>query len=81
MTRPKPQCLAGKLLTIRKRLGLSQSQLAKRLAPEMFYTRVSEFETGRRQPPLLVLLSYARVAGIHIDDLVDDNITELNLLQ
>jgi ribosome-binding protein aMBF1 (putative translation factor) len=70
--RPKPQRLAEKLLTIRQRLGLSQSQLASQLRFKPHYTRVSEFETGRRTPPLLMLLDYARVARCHIDDLVDD---------
>ena len=29
---------------------------------------------GKRFPPIYVLLAYARAAGIHIDDLVDDEI-------
>ncbi len=39
----------------------------------MHYSRISEFELGRRFPPVYVLLAYARTAGIHIDDLVDDD--------
>ena len=74
MTRPKPKRLREKLVKIRKQLGLSQSQLAHRIDPEMNYTRISEFETGRRQPPILVLLSYARLAGISTDALIDDRV-------
>lgn len=70
----KIEHLPAKLLAIRKRLGLSQSQLARLLAFEPLYTRVSEYERGKRQPSLPVLLSYARLGGVHIDDLVDDGI-------
>ena len=61
---------------MRKHLGLSQSQLAARLSLAPHYGRVSEYERGKRVPSLLTLLGYARLAKIHIDDLVDDN-TEL----
>jgi hypothetical protein len=40
------------------------------------YDRISKYETGRNEPPLMILLQYARVAGIHMEALVDD---ELNL--
>lgn len=63
---------------MRKHLGLSQSQLAARLSLAPHYGRVSEYERGKRVPSLLTLLGYARLAKIHIDDLVDDN-TELKL--
>ena len=70
--------LSAKLLFIRKHLRLSQSQLAARLRCRPHYGRVSEFELGRRTPNLLTLLDYAQLGGIHIDDLVDDEV-ELNL--
>lgn len=72
--RVRPKRLAEKLLSIRKRLGLSQSQLAQRIDPTIHYGRVSEFELGKRQPNVLLLLAYARVAQIHVDDLIDDDI-------
>ena len=72
----KLEHLAAKLRAVRKHLGLSQSQLAARLSTAPHYGRVSEYERGRRVPSLLPLLDYARLGGIHIDDLVDDN-TEL----
>jgi len=40
----------------------------------MHYGRISEFELGKREPSLLTLLAYARVAGVHLEDLVDDNL-------
>ena len=72
--RGKPKYLAAKLLTIRKHLGLSQSQLASRLRSKIHYGRISEFELGKRTPPLLVFLDYARLAGVHVDDLIDDEV-------
>jgi transcriptional regulator with XRE-family HTH domain len=35
---------------------------------------ISRFEQGLREPPLFVLLAYARVAGVSIDVLVDDDL-------
>ena len=74
--RPRPANLSRKLRQIRQVLGLSQSELVRRLDPSetMHYSRISEFELGRREPSLLTLLAYARVAGIHLEDLVDDNV-------
>jgi transcriptional regulator with XRE-family HTH domain len=72
--RMKQERLAGKLLQIRQALGLSQSELLKRLGFEdvLDYKRISEYELGRNEPPLAVLLSYARVAGVSTDVLIDD---------
>ncbi len=72
--RPRPAHLANKLRQIRQVLGLSQSELVRRLNEDMHYGRISEYELGKREPPLRVLLAYARVAGIHMEDLVDDNL-------
>ncbi|HEU4714100.1 MAG TPA: helix-turn-helix transcriptional regulator [Pyrinomonadaceae bacterium] len=74
MKRDRPQHLASKLLAIRQRFGLSQTGMVQRLNINMHYGRICEFELGKRQPSVLVLLAYARVAGIHIDDLVDDEV-------
>jgi len=74
--RPKPKRLAEKLRAIREGLGLSQTQMLKRLAEEsnMHYGRISEYENGKREPTLMVLLQYARVAGVHMEDIVDDSL-------
>jgi transcriptional regulator with XRE-family HTH domain len=74
--RPKPKRLAEKLLQIRNALGLSQPQLYKRLGVEDFieYNEISKFELGKREPYLQVLLQYARVAGVHMEDIVDDEL-------
>ncbi|HYY93385.1 MAG TPA: helix-turn-helix transcriptional regulator [Pyrinomonadaceae bacterium] len=72
--RPRPKRLAEKLLAIRNALGLSQSELFWRLDIEEFteMKRVSDFETGRSEPPLPVLLRYARLVRISTDVLIDD---------
>ena len=74
--RPKPRRLAGKLRQIRLALGLSQTEIHKRLEVGEFitYTQISKYESGLREPPLMVLLQYARVAGVCLDDLADDKL-------
>src|SRR5262245_46277711 len=71
--RSKPEHLAAKLLAIRERLHLSQSRLG-RLVGLTNFARVSEYEHGTREPNLLVLLRYARVAGVSTDVLIDDKL-------
>ena len=72
--RPKPERLAEKLRQIRLALGLSQTEMLKRLGleEEMQYARISEYETGQREPSLLTLLAYSRAAGVHMEVLADD---------
>lgn len=78
VSRTKSARLAEKLLKIRERLGLSQTEMLERLgfSDELFRSNVSQYERGQRIPPLPVLLQYARVAGIMVETLIDD---ELNL--
>jgi transcriptional regulator with XRE-family HTH domain len=66
--------LAEKLLQIRKALGQSQSELLRTLGFEdnLDYKAISQFELGNNEPPLPVLLSYALVAGVHLEDIVND---------
>ncbi len=72
--RPRPERLAEKLRQIRLALGLSQPEMLRRLGLEesMQYARISEYETGQREPSLLTLLAYSRVAGVHMEVLADD---------
>jgi transcriptional regulator with XRE-family HTH domain len=74
--REKPQRLPEKLLLIRTTLGLSQSGILKLLGADdrMDYYRISEFESGKGEPSLLILLQYARVAGVHAEVLIDDEL-------
>ena len=75
-TRAKPKRLAEKLRSIRKGLGLSQNGLIKRLGltGRLSQGKVSEFERGEREPPLPILLRYARAAGVWMDVLADDTL-------
>jgi len=74
--RPKPKRLAEKLFRIREALGLSQSEMFRRLDVEEFseVKRISDYETGKNEPPLVVLLRYARVAGVTMEVLADDEL-------
>jgi transcriptional regulator with XRE-family HTH domain len=75
--RHRPKNLARKLLQIRKALGLSQSEMLRRMGVEDWFTtaRISEYETGMREPSLWMLLAYGRVARIHLETLIDDTAT------
>ena len=72
--RQRPVRLAQKLLQIREALGLSQNELIKRLGVELTQNRVSDYELGKGEPPLPLLLSYARLAGVCLERLVDDEL-------
>ena len=74
--RPQPRNLNQKLRQIRIDLALSQVEIIRRLGFEdsLHVGRISEYEQGLREPSLLVLLAYARLARVHLEDLVDDEI-------
>lgn len=69
-----PQNLAKKLLQIREFLNLSQTEMLKRLGfdDRLYRSNISQYERGEREPPLLVILSYAKLAGIMVEVLIDD---------
>ena len=71
--RAKPKFLAAKLLAIRQKLGVSQSQLARLLNFDKGVARISEYEHGIREPDLLVLRNYAKLARVSMDILANDN--------
>ena len=74
--RPKLARLGAKLRLIREALGLSQSEMLSRLGvgDMIAYNQISRYETGEREPPLVILLGYARVANIWADVLIDDEL-------
>lgn len=74
--RLRPQRLPEKLRQIREALGLSQSDMLKRLGFEedIWYTQISGYELGRSEPPLLILLEYARAANVYIEVLIEDEV-------
>jgi len=75
--RPRPTRLASKLLQIRLGLGLTQQKMIERLdyrLPPLLLPRISDFELGKREPPLPLLLAYARTVGLSLDMLADDEV-------
>lgn len=74
--RHKPQRLAEKLLAIRNAFSISQTELLRRLGVQdlIVYNQISRYESGDREPTLPILLQYARLAGVHMEALVDDDL-------
>ena len=75
-SRLKPERLAEKLRQIRLALGLSQPEMLRRLEAEDFiaYNEISKYELALREPNLIILLRYARVAGILVEVIIDDDL-------
>jgi hypothetical protein len=49
--------------------------MAERLGGEpLNHASVSGYELGTREPPLTVLLEYARLANVHLEVLADDTL-------
>jgi len=71
--RPYPRKLARKLKQVRVRAGLSQTEIAKKVGVKN-RSSIAGYEAGEREPPLPVLLKYARVAGVVVDVLIDDKV-------
>lgn len=72
--RRQPKKLARKLLAIRERLGLSQSEMARRLDLDIAYTAISAYERGTREPDLITLLGYAKAGRVTVERLIDDEL-------
>jgi len=71
--RPSPSKLAGKLKRIRVGLKLSQGGIADQLGVKD-RASISMYENGKREPPLTVLLAYARLAKVSVESLIDDKL-------
>ena len=78
-SRPRPKHLAKKVLQIRRSLGISQGEIVKRLGVQELidHTTISKYELDKNEPPLAILLPYARLAGIPVEQIIDD---ELDLI-
>lgn len=76
--RPRPARLAEKLASIRQMLGLSQDGMLIRLGLSGYEglsrSSISGYELGTREPPLPVLLEYARVFNVPVEILIDDKL-------
>jgi transcriptional regulator with XRE-family HTH domain len=81
--RPRPARLAAKLRQIRISLGLTQAEMFERLGDtgtRLYVGHIDDYEKGRRVPTLQVTLAYARVAGIPMEVIVDDELDLPNRL-
>lgn len=80
-SRHKPQRLAEKLQQIREHSGMSMSQLIDRIGSTdipLYKADISKYENDTREPPLVILLRYARLGNVSVDVLIDDE-QDLNL--
>ena len=80
-----PLRLAEKLKQVRTSLGLSQKEISSRLEfqdARIHITRssISRYELGKREPPLLVLYAYARLANVSMNALIDDALDLLDTI-
>jgi hypothetical protein len=50
--------------------------LVKRLGVQalIHYTNISKYELDKNEPPLAILLAYARLAEIPVEQIIDDEI-------
>ena len=76
--RPQPDRLAEKLRALRIGLGYTLEEMSLALAQVKksppAKSHIHRFESGTREPSLLVLLEYSRIAGVSLETLVDDEI-------
>ena len=75
-SRPRPKHLAKKVLQIRRSLGISQGEMVRRLGVQELidHTTISKYELDKNEPPLAILLAYARLAGIPVEQFIDDEL-------
>lgn len=58
-------------------MGLTQDAMIEMLAVRgepLYPASISQYETAKREPPLLVLLRYAKLADVSTDVLIDDKL-------
>ena len=57
-------------------MDMTRSQLFRHLSdlpPTVYAPHISEYESGKREPPLAVLLAYAKAAGVPVEVLINDD--------
>jgi transcriptional regulator with XRE-family HTH domain len=75
--RAMPKKLGKKLLQIRMNLGMSQREIVKALKyhdTPLRASQISQYEQGQREPTMMLVLAYARLAKVPMEYLVDDKI-------
>jgi transcriptional regulator with XRE-family HTH domain len=71
-----PTRLPEKLIRIRQCLGLTQQGMLERLdlPEEILQTSISQYERGKIEPPIFVLLRYADLANVWLEVLLRDEL-------
>jgi hypothetical protein len=79
------ELLPEKLIAIREFLTLGAVEMAESLSSDVTSQsgeprnikpgRISEYENGRLEPNLLVLVAYARLGRVHLELIADDRFT------
>jgi transcriptional regulator with XRE-family HTH domain len=77
--RTQPKKLRTKLKMIRVKVEASQQRMVELLrhyAPNEIIApgHISDFESGKREPNLIVLLAYSKLSNIPLNNIVDDEL-------
>jgi transcriptional regulator with XRE-family HTH domain len=70
-----PKKLGKKLRQIREQLGMSQREIVQSLnytATPLRASQISQYENNQREPTMMLVLAYARLAKVPMEVLVDD---------
>ena len=73
--RAMPKKLGKKMRQIRERFGMSQRQMVDALNYKdtpLRASQISQYENGQREPTMMLVLAYARLAKVPMEVLVDD---------
>jgi transcriptional regulator with XRE-family HTH domain len=55
---------------------MSQGEMVQRLGVQdlIHHTNISKYELDKNEPPLAILLAYARLVGIPVEQIIDDEL-------
>ena len=55
---------------------MSQGELVRQLGVQALieHTTISKYELNKNEPPLAILLAYARLAGVPVELIIDDEV-------
>ena len=73
--RAMPKKLGRKMRQIREGLGMSQREIVTALNYKdtpLRASQISQYENGQREPTMMLVLAYARLAKVPMEILVDD---------
>jgi transcriptional regulator with XRE-family HTH domain len=83
--RNRPQLLPAKLRQLRVYLNINEGKLAKQIVADIKShserririkpSYIAKFERGKREPDLVILLGYSRLAKVPIEAFIDDAVS------